>query len=190
MFPANQDGSYTMYNPHSCDFNDVQILPSREARTAALQAFYNEHVGKQIYVKHAKSGEVRLWEITPISAFTRAGWVWCEHILFGMWRLATPEDIAKFQAQLAAKTEQAATTEARRMAQASGLVLKDMAQTAATIAEFNKLQAPQPLPLEKGEPEGVAPEDALCEIAAEPSEPERQPEPVERPARRKRRRKA
>lgn len=160
MADPSPHGSLTMYDPNSCDLNNQNTLVSREERTAKLSEFYNTHVGKMLYLKHAKSGAIRPAVITPTGPFTRAGWVWCEHILFGMWRLASPEDVAKFKSDLEAKHRTAATAEAHRMADASGMVLKEMAQTAATIAAFSKIQ-PAPAPMVTPDP------------APEPSPPER-----------------
>lgn len=139
-------GSLVMYDPNSCDLNVQTSLNTRQERTDKLLAFYAEHVGQLLYLKHAKHGNIKPVVITPTGPQGRAGWVWCEHILFGFWRLASAEDVAAFKADIAAKARLAATQDARRMAQASGLVLKDMAETAKTIADFSK-QQPPPAPV-------------------------------------------
>ena len=157
----NPHGSLKMYNPHSSDENDYTDLADRPERTAKLQAFYNEHAGHQIHVRHAKSGEVRLWDITPISPFSRAGWVLCEHILFGMWRLATPDEVEAFQKQTAAKREQVATAQARSM----------MAATAAVISEFSMRTAGPGTPQSPAAPVDVDDDEGRTGVLRSQDEP-------------------
>ena len=160
-------GALTMYNPNSCDLNNQTTLSTRQERTDKLVEFYNAHVGQLLYLKHAKHHNIKPVVITPTGPHGRAGWVWCEHILFGMWRLASPEDVAQFKADLDAKSKTAATVDARRMAQASGLVLKDMAETARTIAEFNKTQPPPAAQNDEPPVRAIPHDGPRCEDVAE-----------------------
>ena len=183
-------GSLTMYDPNSCDLNVQTQVADREQRASRIEAFYRQHVGQLLYLKHAQHGNIKPVVITPIGPGGRAGWVWCEHILCGMWRVASPQDVAAWKTEQAAKAEQGAAIEARRLAKGAGLGLEQIAENAARIVEFKKAldekdkaiaAIPPPAAVEEPPVRAIPPDGPRCEDVAEPVE-EAPPPPVEPPA--------
>lgn len=134
----NVHASMRAYNHTEKDWSKFHECQSQAERNQRVVALWKEMQGKQIHVVHMESGEVRLWEIPATGHQMYSGRVMCEHLIFGMWRIARPEDIARQDAKDKLEYERTAKAEAQRLARASGLVMTEMAGAAAAITRMNE----------------------------------------------------
>ena len=156
--PLNVYTSQMCFDPNIKDRNSgFTIMANPKDRQAKVVEMMNKYAGQVLHVVNLQSGQVRNWLIEG-----RAGRVHITHLLFGDWRFATAEDIARQDAKNKAELERVTKAEAKRLAVASGLVMKEMAGTATAIMQLNKMNE-KPAP-----PEPTAEQKAV--VAAEFSE--------------------
>ena len=132
--PLNVYTSQTCYDPEDKDRNHFTAMSDPKARQAKVVAYMNKYDGQLLNVVNIRTNEVRKWLIEG-----RSGRVHITHLLFGEWRFATPEDIARQKEKDRVETERIAQAEAKRLAKASGLVMKEMAAAATAIMQLNKM---------------------------------------------------
>lgn len=141
----NPHASMIYHDPQSKDMNNYQIVTSQEKAKLILN-FARENLGKQLYVVNVSSGEVRLWEMKP-NAWnkpTRHARVNAVHLLFGDWRLASPEDIAKQSAKDKVIADQIARLEANKTAKKAGIMFSELTNASKAIMEYERLNSAEP----------------------------------------------
>lgn len=174
--PLNVFTSQVCYDHTSKSREAFTVITDAKARNMKVVELMNKYAGQVVPVVNITSGQVRNWQI--------AGWsgrVHCMHLLFGEWRFATAEDIAKQGAKDQAELERITKAEARRLAVASGLVMTEMAGTAAAITRLNEMTAKEPPPEPSTEVKAAV-AAAFVESVAAPKKkagrPKKLPDPV------------
>ena len=127
-----------MYDPLGNDLNKYTDLKSRKAKNNLVVKMWQEYGGKIIKAVHLQTGEVREFEIPPQGSVKgRMGRVNIIYLLFGDWRIATPEQVAKQEKLNRDKAMAIAEKEAARLGGASGLIFREMATAAKVITDLN-----------------------------------------------------
>ena len=137
---VNPHSSMTAYEITEKDLNKRHVFKNRKDKNELVVATWKKYAGQLLHAVNLQTGVVRIMEVPPPGTIkARMGRVNIIHLLFGDWRMATPEDIARQDAINKAKARQMAEKDARRMATASGLVMTEMASAASAITAFNNM---------------------------------------------------
>lgn len=142
MALINPHTSMMFHDPESKDLNNYKMLGSRNEKLALVKEYCQKWLGKQLHVVNIQSGEVRLWEMrrNPFGGISRHARTNVVHLLFGNWRLATPEDIARQNAKDKVIADQIARVEANKAATKAGIMFSELTKAAAAIKSFEELQ--------------------------------------------------
>lgn len=164
--PINVFTSQICYDPHDKNRNNSTAISDPRERNLRILELMNKYSNQVVQVVNIRTNEVRNWLIVGW-----AGRVHISHLLFGDWRFAAPEDIARHNLESKQKAEVIAKAEAKRKAVASGLMFREMTEAAGAIQKFNEaakvVEPPEP---SKTVQEAVA---AVFSGAAEPPKKKR-----------------
>ena len=139
--PLNVFTSQVCYDHTSKSREAFTVITDAKARNMKVVELMNKYDGQVLAVVNIRTNEVRNWLITGW-----AGRVHITHLLFGDWRIAEPADIARHAEKNKSELERITKAEAKRLAVASGLVMKEMAGTAAAITRLNEMAKPETAP--------------------------------------------
>ncbi len=132
--PLNVFTSQTCYDPNSKSRENYTAISDPKERNGKVVELMHKYNGQVVRVVNITTNEVRNWMIGGW-----AGRVHCTHLLFGDWRFATAEDIARHDEKNRIELERITKAEAKRLAKASGLVMRETAETAAAIMRLNEM---------------------------------------------------
>jgi hypothetical protein len=140
MATLNPHTSMMYHEPTSRDMNQYQDISSMREKGAIIDKFVAEYLGKQVPIIHHKSGEVRVIEFNkdPSGNPTRRSRVQAVHLLFGDWRLATVEELAKQEYKDKIQSEKIARIEANKAATKAGIMFSELSKASDAIKEFQK----------------------------------------------------
>ena len=133
--PVNVFESMVAYDPASKDKNSGRMMRSEQEKRKLVLDTFEQYRGKQIAMVNVSGGETRVIEVEGIF-----GRIMIQHMLFGNWRIATPEDIAKSEKIELDRAEREAKREAVRQAGQAGRFFSETLDAAQKIVRFNDAQ--------------------------------------------------
>ena len=141
MGTVNPHASMVFHDPSTKNHNDYKVMGSQQEKTKTLLHYLNEWKGQQLNVVNILSGEVRTWEMSLNGQGrpTRHARVNCMHLLFGNWRIATPEDVLRQTTKDKITADIIARTEANRAATKAGFMFSELQKASKAILDFQTL---------------------------------------------------
>jgi len=141
MGVINPHASLVFHDPTSRDLNQYRNVDRRE-KHRLIDEYLAKWAGTLMHVVNTESGEVYVWDLgrDPWGKPTRRARVSVVHLLFGNYRVATPEDIARQDKKDAIKAEAAARIEANRSAGKANIMFTELARAADAISTFQRMK--------------------------------------------------
>ena len=141
MGVINPHASRVFHDPNSRDLNQYRNVDRRE-KHRLIDEYLAKWAGSLMHVVNTESGEVYVWDLgrDPWGKPTRRARVSVVHLLFGNYRVATPEDIARQDKKDAIQAEAAARIEANRSAGKANIMFTELAKAADAINKFKELK--------------------------------------------------
>ena len=158
--PLNPNGSMRAYDPHSKDLNDYTDVADLAEKNQMIIKFVEDHWGQTLDLVNIKDGRIQPVYFGPTGpdaglqtpARATAARAWATYVLFGTWRIASEEDIAKDDEKSRIEHARLTAIEAKRMAKAAGLMFKEVSEAAGAIVKHNQAMDKQELAEEVKEP--------------------------------------
>ena len=129
--PINVYESMIAFDPTNKDRNKTTAMRDEKEKRRLILDLYRKYEGQQVVLTR-EGGECMTVEVQGIF-----GRNMLQHVLFGSWRFAQPEDIARSNQLEAQRAEIEAAREARAQATQAGRFFSETLGAAEKIVRFN-----------------------------------------------------